>query len=257
MAHAYMPSGLAGMGRRVPTISFHTFSDCPGWEKAPDWILDLIERFGSKNILEIGAGANPTLSASIVSSRNLQYCLNDVDTEELDKADTTFSRWVGDLTRDDIPAHMEGKFDLVFSRMVTEHVPDGHAYHSNIRRLLVPGGIAAHCFPTLYALPFLANRLLPERVSSLILDLFNPRDRYKNGKFRAHYSWSRGPSRRTIARIESLGYEVVEYRGYFGHGYYWRWPILHNLELRKAGVLQRNPIPALCSFAMLLARKRP
>jgi SAM-dependent methyltransferase len=257
MAHASMSAGLARMEGQFPTISFHTCSECPGWDKAPNWILSLIERFGSQNILEIGAGANPTLSASIVSSRDLQYSLNDVDAEELDKADTRFSRWVGDLTRDDIPAHLEGKFDLVFSRMVTEHVPDGRAYHSNIRRLLVPGGIAAHCFPTLYALPFLANRLLPERVSSLILGLCNPRDRYKQGKFRAYYSWSRGPSRRTIARIESLGYEVIEYRGYFGHGYYWRWRILHNLELRKARLLTRNPVPALCSYAMLLARKRP
>jgi SAM-dependent methyltransferase len=245
------------MEKQVPTIAFHTFSECPGWEKAPTWISGLVDRFGCKNILEIGSGANPTLSASVVASRHLQYTVNDLDAGELDKADTIFNRWVGDAARDDIPVQMEGKFDLVFSRMVTEHVHDGRAYHCNIRRLLAPGGIAAHCFPTLYALPFLANRLLPERASSLVLGLFDPRNRSKRGKFRAYYSWSRGPSRRMTARIESLGYQVVEYRGYFGHGYYWRWPVLHNLELKKARLLARNPIPALCSFAMLLARKRP
>jgi hypothetical protein len=237
-------------------ISFDLFDRCPGWDHAQDWILGVIDRYQCRNILEIGSGANPTLSPSIIADRGLRYVANDVDPDELTKADPVFDRWVGDIGQG-TPAHLKSRFELVFSRMVNEHVADGRAYHSNIHELLAPGGLSAHCFSTLYSLPFVTNRLLPERVSDSILHLFDPRDRFKRAKFRAHYSWSRGPSRRMISKFEALGFEVVKYVGYFGHGYYWRWPMVHRLELRKARALVARPVPALCSFAMLIARKRP
>ncbi len=140
---------------------------------------------------------------------------------------------------------------------VNEHVDDGERYYRNIFAALRPGGVTAHCFSTLYALPFLANRLLPEGLTSRLLDLFNPRDRYRQDKFPAHYSWSRGPSRRSIRRLRRLGYEVVEYRGYFGHPYYDRPALkpLRALEDAKAAWLCRHPIPALTSYAVVILRK--
>lgn len=250
----------AAVRRELPdrqrVISFGLFDECPGWGKASGWVLDLIDEHRCRSVLEIGSGANPTLSPRIVRERGLHYVANDVDPLELAKADIVFDHWLGDVSQG-VPGDMQSRFDLVFSRMVNEHVSDGRAYHANIHRALVPGGIAAHCFSTLYSLPFVTNRLLPESVSDSILGLFDPRDREKRGKFRAYYSWSRGPSRRMVAKFESLGFEVLKYVGYFGHGYYWRWPLVHRLELRKARALVSRPVPALCSFAMLIARKRP
>jgi Methyltransferase domain len=236
-------------------ISFDSFDQCPGWDMAPDWVLGLIDRYKCRNILEVGSGANPTLEPHIISERGLRYVANDIDSKELAKADPVFDQWVGDISRG-APDDMKSRFDLVFSRMVNEHVADGRAYHSHINELLVPGGIAAHCFSTLYCLPFLTNRLLPDSISDSILHFFDRRDRFKRAKFPAYYSWSRGPSRRMVSKFESLGYEVLQYIGYFGHGYYWRWPLIHRLELNKARALKERPIPALCSFAVLIARKR-
>ena len=235
-------------------VSFDLYDKCPGWEKASDWVLGLIEQYQCRTVLEIGSGANPTLSPKVVSERGLRYMANDVDAGELAKADIVFDQWLGDISHG-VPVDMESRFDLVFSRMVNEHVSDGRAYHANIYRALAPGGIAAHCFSTLYSLPFITNRILPESLSESILHVFDPRDRNKRGKFRAYYSWSRGPSRRMFARFESLGFEVLRYVGYFGHGYYWRWPLVHGMELRKARALVSRPVPALCSFAMVIARK--
>jgi hypothetical protein len=235
-------------------VSFELFDQCPGWDLAPDWVLGMVDKYGCQNILEIGSGPNPTLSPDVVSDRKLRYVVNDVDPHELSQADIAYDRWVGDISNG-APPHMRSRFDLVFSRMVNEHVVDGRRYHGNIRELLVPGGISAHCFSTLYCLPFLTNRLLPEFISDFMLPLFDPRDRLKHGKFRAYYSWGRGPSRRMISNFESLGFDVLKYVGYFGHGYYWRWPALHRLELQKARALVAKPIPALCSFAMLIARR--
>lgn len=240
---------------RQGVIGFDLFDECPGWQRAPDWVLGLIDGHRCRSVLEIGSGANPTLSPQAVSERGLRYVANDIDAGEMAKADPAFDRWVGDISQG-APAGMEDRFDLVFSRMVNEHVADGRAYHANIHQVLAPGGIAAHCFSTLYSLPFVVNRLLPESFSEAILGVFDPRDREKRGKFRAYYSWSRGPSPRMVARFESLGFEVLRYVGYFGHGYYWRWPLVNRLEQWKARALVSSPVPSLCSFAMLIARKR-
>src|SRR5215469_14651850 len=156
-------------------VSFQTFDHCPGWEMAPDWVTGLIDRHGSRDILEIGSGANPTLAPEVISKRGLRYVANDIDIAELDKADPVFDRWVGDIGNG-APSELENRFDLVFSRMVNEHVEDGRGYHANIHKILRPGGISAHCFSTLYTLPFLVNRLIPERISDALLHYFDPRD---------------------------------------------------------------------------------
>lgn len=219
--------------------------------------MNLIRKHGSRDVLEVGSGANPTLSADVVSRLNIRYTSNDVSIEELSKADSVYDRWVCDLSRDAIPERMHGGFDLIFSRMVNEHVSDGRAYHANIYTLLKPNGIAAHCFSTFYALPFVANRILPETLGRVFWKVFAPRHTHKTGKFPAYYRWSRGPSRAVLSRFEGLGYEIVEYRGYFGHSYYARVPLLHWLERLKTRILLAKPIPALCSYGMMIMRKRP
>ena len=238
-----------------PIVSYHLVSDFPGWDKAPDWILNIIRSQCSKAVLEVGSGANPTLSADVVSALNIRYTANDISSGELDKADSVFDRWVGDLATDEVPETMKGRFDLVFSRMVNEHISDGEAYHRRIFQLLRPGGVAAHCFSTLYSLPFLTNKFAPAALSEFLLGLFRPRDPHKLGKFRAYYSWSRGPSALALSRIESLGYQVLEYRGYFGHTAYLRVRPLHFLEGLKSRFLLDRPMPFLCSYAVLIARK--
>jgi SAM-dependent methyltransferase len=237
-------------------VRFESVYDFPGWDRAQQWITDIIERFGSVDVLEVGSGANPTLDRNDVSLRALRYTANDVSAAELDKADKVYDRWVCDLSSGEIPAAMQGRFDLVFSRMVNEHVSDGQTYHANIRKLLKPGGIAAHCFSTLYSLPFSVNKLVPESASNALLNIFMPRDSCKLGKFRAHYSWSRGPSASMLKRFDSLGYDVLDYRGYFGHAYYCRIPALHRLEAMKARWLLSHPMAPLCSYGMLIAQKR-
>lgn len=142
--------------------------------------------------------------------------------------------------------------------MVNEHIKDGKTYYTNLYDLLEPGGVTAHCFSTLYTLPFVVNRLLPETLTDKLLHIFSPRaDRFQHEKFPAYYSWSRGPSKRAISRFKSLGFEVVEYVGYFGHGYYRKkLPFLDGLEQKKAKWLVKNPNPNLTSYAYVILRKR-
>ncbi len=238
-----------------PTYSDHACF--PGWTDAPEFLAALIEREGPETVLEIGSGANPTLPAERLRGRALRYTTNDVLASELAKAGPAYDTLLLDLATAPPELLPRDAFDLVFSRMVNEHVADGERYHRNIFDVLRPGGVAAHCFSTLYALPFVANRLLPERLASRLLDLFNPRDRDLQDKFPARYSWSRGPSRRMVARLSRLGYEVEEYHGYFGHPYYNRPPLrlLRRLEQAKTAWLCRHPVPALTSYAVVVLRK--
>lgn len=238
-------------------VTYADHAEFPGWTGAAGFLCELIERESPATVLEIGSGANPTLAPDEVRRHGLRYTTNDVLASELDKAAPAYETLLLDLATAPAALLPHDAFDLVFSRMVGEHVADGERLHRNVLQVLRPGGVAAHCFSTLYALPFLANRVLPERVASALLDLFNPRDRRLQDKFPARYSWSRGPSRRMIGRLTGLGYEVAEYRGYFGHPYYNRSGLraLRRLEEAKAAWLCRHPVAALTSYAVVILRK--
>jgi SAM-dependent methyltransferase len=228
----------------------------PGWNLAQDYFKSLLLEYNCRRILEVGSGANPTLPPSFVRTSGLSYVTSDLDHEEMEKADHAFERLVLDMSSKSIDPALSESFDCIWSRMVGEHIRDGHQYHRNIYTLLRPGGISAHCFSTLWTVPFAVNRLLPDNLTSFLQHTFGPRDEYRNNKFKAYYSWSRGPSKAMIRRYERIGFEVVSYGGYFGHNYYLeKLPALHQLELLKSKLLLECPVPQLCSYATLVLRK--
>lgn len=147
---------------------------------------------------------------------------------------------------------LPGGYDLIFSKMLAEHVPSGETFHRNVRRLLASGGVAFHFFPTLYAPPFVVNRLLPERLAERFLHLLQSgREKEgKHAKFPAYYSWCRGPMPLQIKKFERLGYRVDEYIGFFGHeGYYMKLPVLAKVHRALSNWLVHHPAPWLTSFA--------
>ena len=225
-----------------------------GWGGYTDFLKKLIEVNSIKNVCEVGGGANPTLPLDWLDARGLRYTLLDVSKDELDKASSGYRKIVEDVCSRDLKLSEE--FDFVFSRMLAEHVTDGELFHKNILHMLSPGGLAFHFFPTLYALPFLANRLFPERLSSFLLDLLAPRDRYQHAKFPAYYSWCRGPTKIQIGRFNELGYQVETYIGFFGHeGYYQKIPLLRDLSVSISNGLLRHPMPGITSYAYVILRK--
>lgn len=206
-------------------------------------------------VVEVGGGANPLLAEHPrVTDGEVGYVVVDSSRCELAKAPPAVTTIVADVTDPtaDLPPAA-----LVVSKMVAEHVEPVAAMLANVRRVLEPGGRYLQLSPVLYALPFVANRVLPERLAEVALSAMAPRDRDRFEKFPGRYDLCRGPSRRQLARYRDLGFDVVAARGYFGHGYYERLPPLHRLELAKSRLLARHPVPQLCSFALVLLERPP
>lgn len=222
------------------------------WREFDATLRALITAQGLTRVCEIGGGANPALPRDFLGRHRVDYTVLDVSATELDKAPPGYRTVVGDIADPGVAGH--GPFDLVFSKMLAEHVRDGRAFYRNVRALLADGGWALHFFPTLYALPFVVNRIIPERLSARLLALVAPRDQVREGKFPAYYSWCRGPARAHIRRLEALDFEVVEYAGFFGHDYYQRLPLVRTLHRGLTGWLVQHPTAHWTSFAFVTLR---
>jgi SAM-dependent methyltransferase len=204
-------------------------------------------------VLDVGGGANPILPAV---PNGVRCTLADIDPEELAKAPDAYDKQVVDFSS---PVELGRSFDLIISHFVCEHIHSPRIFHENILRHLNPGGRAIHFFPTLYAPPFVINKVLPAWVSDNLLHRFQS-DREQeghHGKFVAYYRWCRGPGKRQLSHFTSVGFEVDEYVGCFGHPrYYDKFPSLERLERKSAEWLVSHPIAWATSYAYLIL-KRP
>jgi SAM-dependent methyltransferase len=219
------------------------------WKTFADRALALATADGCRRICDLGGGARPLLGLDAVGDR--EYALMDISASELAKAPAGYETIVADACAPEPPVREH--FDLLVTKTLAEHVPDAERFHRNVHAMLRPGGRALHLFPTLYEPAFVLNLLAPEGLSTKLLLKVQPNRTADgdHGKFPARYRWCRGPTRRQLARFTSLGYRVVEYRGYFGHGYLSPKNPLGALDYFVGRRLVAHPIPALCSFAIV------
>lgn len=226
------------------------------WNEVIPFIEKLVLENSTKSILEVGAGANPTFPLEFVKKHNLSYTLLDISQEELDKAPEGYNTIQADIAAKNLEDF--GSYDFIFTRMLAEHVKSGENFHRNTYQLLADGGTAFHFFPTLFALPFVVNRILPERFARWVLSLIQS-GREQEGhhaKFPAYYSWCRGPSNKQIKKFEKIGFTVSQYIGFFGHaGYYRKLPFIEKIHRAISNWLISHPAPLLTSFAYLVLKK--
>jgi len=140
------------MNNKEPIISYGKSDDA--WLEYKNFIISHIRSGGIKNVCEIGGGANPQLDTNTIDELGITYAILDISETELNKAPDEYQKIKADIASNDITT--DPTFDLMFSKMLAEHVRDGALFHKNVFDLLNPGGIAIHFFPTLYTLPFLA-----------------------------------------------------------------------------------------------------
>jgi SAM-dependent methyltransferase len=223
------------------------------WNEYSAFVQRLVQEQAARKICDVGGGANPVLPLQFINENQLDCTILDISSAELEKAPCGYKKLIQDIeAQNSVPT---AQFDLVVSKMMAEHLRSGRLFHKNIFSMLKPGGVAVHYFPTLYALPFLVNKWVPEGLSSFLLDIFLPRDRFQRGKFPAYYSWCFGPTRPMLKMLREIGYEIVRYRGFFGNTYYTRVPVVRDLHRVYARFLVNHPNPYLTSFAQVVMRK--
>jgi SAM-dependent methyltransferase len=227
------------------------------WAGFDDRLVELVRSTGAVDVGEMGGGANPTLSLVDRVDHPVDLTVIDVSQAELDKAPSGVEKLCVDMCSGEPP--VEERFDLVFSRMVCEHVPSAAAFHRNCRAALRPGGHAVHFFPVATALPFVLNRVLPHRTSARIVEALFPERRRggNNGVFPVHYEWCWGPTAPQLRRFESAGFEVVSYDAGIGHRYYEGIPGLRSIERLKTELTLRRPSPWLAAYAVVVLRRPP
>lgn len=234
-----------------------TQSDLPNdWESAMlgygDELKALVAAYPAAKVLELGAGRYPSFRLAEMPNTIDSYTLNDISEDELSRLPEGYEKACFDVSGD--AANFTDSYDVVFSRFLAEHVPDGVAMHRNVYRVLKSGGVAFHLIPTLYAFPFVLNKLAPERLTTSLLKIFSPR-RAISPKFPAHYSACYGSPARMKAMLQKIGYERVEVRTFYGHFYYEKIPLLRSLHRSFSALAARRNWHLLGSYAYIKAYK--
>ena len=218
------------------------------------WVLrDLVAAKPNADILELGGGRKPSFAIADMPDTIASYTVNDISADELALAPAGYRKACFDVSGD--ASNFEGRYDVVFSRFLAEHVADGLALHRNVHRVLKPGGVAFHLIPTLYASPFVFNRLVPEAATQRLLWALRPHRRSRDPKFPAYYSYCHGDTKKMRRTFAEIGYRDLSVREFFGHPYYDKVPVLRGIDNMAAALAARNDWSWYSSFAYLVARK--
>jgi SAM-dependent methyltransferase len=227
------------------------------WENYKRTVQELSKRIAARRLIEIGGGRGPLFNPAELNDLGVKLTVNDIAPGELALLpagyDTACFDVVGDLTR---VAALRGSFDLAFSRMVFEHVADGPRAWSNLYELLAPGGIALAFIPTLYALPFVLNWIIPDKLAAAIVKAIRPDRNYDSQPvFPARYSWCFADEACMKPMLSAIGYREVAVLPFYGHSYYGVFPVIRDVHHWFTGVARRRDWRMLASFAYVIARK--
>jgi SAM-dependent methyltransferase len=226
------------------------------WETAMlgygDKLKGIVTGYKDADILELGAGRFPSFRLAEMPSTIRSYTVNDISDDELSLLPDGYEKACFDVSGD--ADNFRDHYDIVFSRFLAEHVPDGEAMHRNVFSVLRPGGVAFHLIPTLYAMPFVINKYFPEKLTTPILKLFSPR-RAISPKFPAYYSACYGNPERMRAMLSSIGFRKIEIHNFYGHFYYEKIPLLNALHRHFSSFAARRNWTMLSSYAYIKTYK--
>ncbi len=219
------------------------------WDNYKSVVLGIQRQFGCKSLMEVGGGRSPLIDEREYGSLNIKYTVNDISAAELALAPEWSRKACFDISSP--PPKSDSSFDLIFSKMVFEHVPDAKSAYQAVYNLLAPNGICLSFFPTLYCLPFVANYLSPEKLSMKFQRKLDPRE---NPKFPAYYNWCRSTSSLHY-RLKAVGFREVTISPFYGHNYYRSIPFVHSLGQQWTEIVRAKDLRPLSSFAYAFMQK--
>jgi len=210
---------------------------------------------GLVRMLEIGGGRGPLLTPREAAAAGVAITVNDIDDRELAMAPAEFAKARFDIAGS-IDSGLEGRFDLIVSRMVFEHVKGAPRAWANMRALLAPGGVALAFHPTLYAPPFIVNRLMPERLTASALRWFFP-NRHDGDypKFPARYEMCFANPAKIEPILSRCGFSETLVAPFWGHRYFRHIPGLREASAGFDNWAESRDLRAFCSYAYTIGRR--
>lgn len=243
---------LADTFEAIGVDNYHRWA----WDNYKRVVEELCARLHAKRIVEIGGGRDPLFTLDDVKRLGVEMTVNDISEGELAVLPKGYKTACFDVAGDiSGVANLRGRFDLAFSRMVFEHVADGRRAWSNLFELLAPGGVALAFIPTLYAVPFILNKLLPDKLAASIVKLlFANRTDEEDPVFPALYSWCFTDDR-LQRMLSGIGYREVLVLPFYGHDYYESFPVIRDVNAWFTEIARRNDWRPVSSHAYIAVRK--
>jgi SAM-dependent methyltransferase len=234
----------------------------PDWQWSWDNYKALVTRLSKDwdlvRHLDIGGGRDPLFAPQEARALGLQVTLNDISAQELARAPAEYEKIHCDIAASDTMRTIAPEsFDLVYSRMVMEHVRDARQLWANQHAMLAPGGVALAFMPTLYAPAFALNHAIPEAVSGAIVKRLFP-DRHEEGdnpKFPAFYDLCFGDERKVAPVLREIGFAEVLVLPFWGYSYFWKIPGLKQIDAAFTRLSRARDWRALTSFAYIIGVK--
>lgn len=222
------------------------------WDHFERLLQQLILDTKAERILEIGGGRSPLLIQRQLPA--LRYTVMDVSQKELDLAPEGIEKIQGDISMPQ-PQAADMQADVIFSKMLVEHLPDVKTAYRNMYAMLRPGGVCFHFHPVLYSLPMYLNKIVPEALTSRLLRLFQP-SRHEDGvpKFPAYYDYGKIEPR-TTQMLAEIGFSRVRMQPFYGHSYYERFPPLRWSERQVREVMKRMNVKLLATNCFTVLQK--
>ncbi len=228
------------------------------WENYKRTIVEIARQKGLTRHLEIGGGRDPLFLPPEVAAHGFDVTLNDISAHELSLAPAGYATVQCDIAGKDAKGVLgAARYDIAYSRMVMEHVPDVAGMWENIAYTLAPGGVAFSFFPTLYAPPYVLNRLIPEKMSRWMLETVFP-DRKEDGdnpKFPAYYDYCFSEEEKIVPMLKRAGFSDVVVLPFWGYSYFWKFPGIKQLDAAFTRVARERKWRAVSSFAYVIAMK--
>ncbi|MBL1258597.1 bifunctional 2-polyprenyl-6-hydroxyphenol methylase/3-demethylubiquinol 3-O-methyltransferase UbiG [Methylocystis sp. Sn-Cys] len=228
------------------------------WENYKRTIIEIARQKGLRRHLEIGGGRDPLFLPDEIVTLGFDVTLNDISARELSLAPAGYSTVVCDIAGKDAKAILgPERYDIAYSRMVMEHVPDVASMWENIAYTLAPGGVAFSFFPTLYAPPYVLNRLIPEKISRWMLETVFPdrKDDGDNPKFPAYYDHCFSDESKILPILKRAGFSEVVVLPFWGYSYFWKFPGIKQLDAAFTNIARKRQWRAFSSFAYVIATK--
>jgi SAM-dependent methyltransferase len=225
------------------------------WDNYEELVKGLAAGLRLQDVCEIGGGRDPSFTRAEADAAGIRLIVNDIDAGELALTPAGL-----DTAHFDVTGDLGGRsnlYDMMISRMVFEHIENVPAAWANIQQLLRPGGVGLAFFPTLYAWPFVINHVIPESLSSRILQVMFPNRRADGNdpKFPARYEWCFGSEQRLRRMLEPMGFSEIVVVPFWGHGYLKSVPVAREIDAAFNKLAAKMDWRLVTTYALVLVRK--